>query len=175
MKISFLVYLFLKHLPATDNSCSASVIIRKIRSSMGKYLFDSCGKNINIEKGANFGTGKGIIIGNNSGLGINCKIRGPLEIGDDVMMGPEVVILTLNHNTKRTDIAMRVQGSTEPQKVIIGSDVWIGTRVIILPGVTIGRGSILAAGAVITKDVPEFTVVGGCPAKIIKCRKQVKS
>ena len=80
-------------------------------------------------------------------------------------------IITVNHNTERIDIPMREQGSLPPQKVTICDDVWIGARVIILPGVTIGKGSIIAAGAVVTKNVPEYAVVGGVPAKVIKYRK----
>lgn len=112
----------------------------------------------------------GIVIGNNSGLGINCKVRGPLTIGDDVMMGPDVMIFVSNHQTSRTDIPMRGQGSTSRKRVIIEDDVWIGARVIILPGVKIGKGSIIGAGAVVTKDVPQYSVVAGNPAKIIKSR-----
>lgn len=63
------------------------------------------------------------------------------------------------------------QGSLPKQKVTIGNDVWIGTRVVILPGVHIGNGSIIAAGAVVSKDVPKYAVVGGVPAKVIKYRK----
>ena len=167
----FLYLVFLKHLPATDNRYIFSKLIRKIRSSVALYLFDSCGSNINIEKDADFGSGQGISIGDNSGLGINCRVRGPLTIGNDVMMGPDVVIMTNSHNFDRIDIPMNVQGSAIPKKVIIGNDVWIGTRVIILPGVTIGNGAIIGAGAVVTKDIPDMAIVGGCPAKIIRYRK----
>ena len=66
---------------------------------------------------------------------------------------------------------MNQQWSLPKQKVIIGDDVWIGTRVIILPGVRVGTGSIIGAGAVVTKDVPDYAIVGGVPAKIIKFRK----
>lgn len=142
-----------------------------MRSYVGKHLFDRCGMNINIEKGADFGSGDGISIGNNSGLGINCKVRGPLEIGDNVMMGPDVVIMTNSHNFERIDIPMNIQGSAVPKRVVIGNDVWIGTRVIILPGVEIGDGAIIGAGAVVTKNIPSMAVVGGCPAKVIKYRK----
>lgn len=75
-----LYYGFVQHLPATDNSMSIFRIIRRLRGSVGRGILEKCGKNVNIEKGANFGTGGGISIGNNSGLGINCKVRGPLEI-----------------------------------------------------------------------------------------------
>lgn len=171
MAVNIYIYIYIyKHLPATDRGVKLFKLIRRLRSSVGKKLFDKCGKNINIEKGADFGTGRGISVGDNSGLGINCKVRGPLDIGDNVMMGPDVIILTNSHNFGRTDIPMNVQGHTVPKKVKIGSDVWIGTRVIILPGVTVGNGSIIGAGAVVTKDVPNMAVVGGCPAKIIKYR-----
>lgn len=166
----FLYVFFLKHLPATDNGYPVSMIIKKMRSFVGKHLFDKCGTNINIEKVADFGSGKGISLGSNSGLGINCKVRGPLEIGDNVMMGPDVVIMTNSHNFERIDIPMNIQGSAVPKRVVIGNDVWIGTRVIILPGVTIGNGAIIGAGAVVTKDVPDMAVAGGCPAKVIKYR-----
>lgn len=166
-------YSFLQYLPATDNAYKIFSLIRKLRSCIGAFVFDFSGNNINIEKGANFGTGNGIRIGSNSGLGIRCKVRGPLEIGNDVMMGPDVIIFTSNHETSRTDIPMRGQGSTVPQKVIIHDDVWIGARVIILPGVTVGKGAILAAGAIVSKDVPEYSIVGGVPAKVLKYRKKI--
>ena len=79
--------------------------------------------------------------------------------------------MTSSHNVESTFLPMNQQGSLPKQKVIIGDDVWIGTRVIILPGVRVGTGSIIGAGAVVTKDVPDYAIVGGVPAKIIKFRK----
>ena len=113
--------------------------------------------------------GGGIIIGDGSGLGVNCLVHGPLEIGNKVMMGPDVVILTHTHNIDRTDIPMGDQGS-RVSKVTIGNDVWIGMRTIIMPGVKIGNGAVIGAGAVVTKDVPDYAIVGGVPAKVIKYR-----
>lgn len=161
-------YIILRYLPATDNRFL--FVIRKIRSFVGRYIFASCGKNINIERMADFGSGADISIGNNSGLGINCKVRGPLTIGDNVMMGPDVIILTSTHDFARTDITIRAQGGSI-QRVEIGDDVWIGTRSIIISGVKIGRGVIIGAGAVVTKDIPDYAIVGGVPAKILKMRK----
>ncbi len=87
------------------------------------------------------------------------------------MMGPDVVIFTMNHRADRTDIHMGAQGMTEKRKVIIGNDVWIGQRVMIMPGVTIGDGCIIAAGAVVTKDIPPYSIAGGVPARVLKSRK----
>ena len=86
-------------------------------------------------------------------------------------MAPECMIYTKNHSIERTDIPMNLQGETLEKPVVISNDVWIGARVIILPGVNIGEGSVLGAGCVVTRDVPPYTVVGGVPAKVIKQRK----
>ncbi len=86
------------------------------------------------------------------------------------MMGPEVIVLTQHHKFDRLDIPMRQQGHKPYEPVIIGDDVWIGIRAIILPGVKIGKGAIIGAGAVVTKDVPEYAIVGGVPARVIKLR-----
>jgi maltose O-acetyltransferase len=168
----FLYYVFARYLPATNNGLKLSKLIQRIRRASARNAFDYCGKNVNIERKADFGKGTGIRIGDSSGLGVNCSVRGPLDMGANIMMGPDVTILTSIHNTVSTDIPMNQQGFLPNQKVTIGDDVWIGTRVIILPGVNIGKGSIIGAGAVVTKDVPEYAVVAGVPAKVIKYRKQ---
>ena len=172
--VCLIIYkLLLVWLPSTNNSLVISKIIRWIRSTIAANCFDKYGKNINIEKGADFGNGKGIQIGSNSGIGVNCSVRGPLEMGDNIMMGPNVCILTSRHNTSRTDTPMCLQGHLPKSKVTIGDDVWIGTNVIIMPGVKIGTGVIIGAGAVVTKDIPDYAVIAGVPAKIIKYRKQI--
>jgi maltose O-acetyltransferase len=161
-------YGLLQFLPATNNRYFAAV--RFIRSAAGKLCMDSAGTNINIEHGAHFGTGAGIVMGNNSGLGVDCDVRGPLTLGDDVMMAPEVIILTGSHRHDRTDIPMRLQGSLKEKGVVIGNDVWIGSRAIILPGVRIGTGVIVGAGAVVTKDVPDYAIAVGNPARVVRTR-----
>lgn len=171
-KISHIILLALyygvaKHLPNSQHR--GTKWCRYIRRAICKPLFDKCGRGLNVEKGANFGTGSDIIIGNNSGIGANAQIRGKLSIGDNVLMGPDVVILTTNHRFDRLDIPIGKQGSID-EPVTIGNDVWIGQRAMIMPGVSIGNGCIIAAGAVVTKDVPDYAIVGGVPAKIIKYR-----
>lgn len=165
-KIIFILYtVFVSWLPESRHSKFAMWF----RRFFAKGVLDKCGKNVNIVRKAKFSPG--ISIGDNSGIGISCEVSGPVTIGNDVMMGPEVVIYTRNHKTDRTDIPMNQQGFNEYQEVVIGNDVWIGRRVIILPGVTIGDGSIIGAGAVVTKDIPPYSVAGGVPAKVIKSRK----
>ena len=85
-------------------------------------------------------------------------------------MGTDVTIITRNHRFDRTDIPMMEQGFEEERPVYIGNDVWIGDRVLILPGVHIGDGSIIAAGAVVTKDVPLYSIAAGVPARKIRDR-----
>ncbi len=159
---------FAKKLPDSGNAILGN-ISKKIRNYLYRKLTGSKGKNINIQKGCYFD--RNVFLGNNSGIGCNSFIQGPTVIGDNVMMGPDVIIYTANHEFKNTDIPMIEQGFQERKKVSIESDVWIGARVIILPGVHIGKGSIIGAGAVVTKNVEEYSVVGGVPAKVIKKRK----
>ncbi len=85
------------------------------------------------------------------------------------MLGPNVSIITANHTFDARDTAVRVQPQSE-RDVHIGEDVWIGANAVILPGVTIGNGAIVAAGAVVNRDVDAFTVVGGVPARVIGTR-----
>ena len=143
---------------------------RIIRYHICKHIFKKCGKNVNIEKGANFGSGFGIEIGDNSGIGINAVIPSNTIIGNDVMMAPNCFILQVNHKTDRTDIPMRLQGSTSPKQTIIEDDVWIGRNVTITPGRHIAKGSIVAACCVLTKDFPEYSIIGGNPGKLIRSR-----
>ncbi|WHH58381.1 DapH/DapD/GlmU-related protein [Petroclostridium sp. X23] len=165
-----LYYFIARHLPASDSAYSLGA--KRIRRMLCKRIFDDVAPGVNIEHGVFFGGGAGISIGTNSGLGLNCRVQGPVSIGDNVMMGPDVLIYTRNHRIDRTDIPMIKQGDTEPRPVMIGDDVWIGARAVILPGVTIGRGAVVAAGAIVTKSVAPYTIVGGNPARKIKSRKE---
>lgn len=146
-----------------------SQLARKLRAWFAGKILYSCGKNVNIEKGATFGSS--VKLGDNSGLGYCCELQGDVTIGNDVMMAPRVRIYTINHRTDDIYTLMRLQGNEPESPVRIGDDCWIGDGVIILPGVKIGSHSIVAAGAVVTKDFPDYSVVGGVPAKLIKVRK----
>lgn len=165
--ISYIFYaLVAKHMPGSNSIISFGS--KRIRAICAKGMLNQVGKNINIERGAQFSTK--VEIGDNSGIGLNCFISGKTLIGKNVMMAPEVYIYTFNHSFGRTDIPMCEQGRDEEEPVIIEDDVWIGSRTTILPGVKIGRGSIIGAMSVVTKNVEAYTVVAGNPAKTIKSR-----
>ncbi len=117
----------------------------------------------NADYGQNIKVGKNVFI--NSGCCF--QDQGGIEIGDDVLIGQQVVIATLNH-----DLNPKKRANMLPAPVRIGNGVWVGAHATILSGVTIGDGAVIAAGAVVTKDVPENTVVGGVPAKLIKTIKE---
>jgi len=142
----------------------------KLNRFIVKYIFHQCGSNVNIRPHVYFSTGCQITIGDNSMIGERSIIGSGanVHIGDNVLMGPEVLIYTGNHGTKLGTL-MKLQPVIF-EDVYIGDDVWIGARCIILPGVRISNGAVIAAGSVVTKDVPENTIVGGVPAKPIKTR-----
>lgn len=142
---------------------------RKFRQFCAKLILgDNCGKWVNIERNVIFGSG--MKIGNGSGIGEHSRIPSEVVIGDNVMMGQEVLMFTSNHNYERLDVPMGAQGSSEVKPIIIGNDVWIGARAIMLPGVHIGNGCIIGAGSVVTKSVPDYEVWAGNPAHFIKSR-----
>jgi maltose O-acetyltransferase len=144
---------------------------RKLRYIACRPLFDRCGQNVNIESRAYFGSGRHISVGDNSGIGVNSYILGPVSIGKNIMMGQDVMIFGMDHESSRTDIPMTDQGFQPEKQVTIGDDVFIGARVIILPGVSIGSGVIIGAGSVVTNDIPDWAVAVGNPARVVRYRK----
>lgn len=143
---------------------------KQFRAFLCRHIFRYCGKDVNIERRANFGSGLDIELGDESGIGINCSIPSNTVIGKFVMMGSNCVILPHNHNFNRTDIPMCHQGLAPKLQTIIEDDVWIGRDVLMTPGRVIKKGSIIAGGCVLCKNFPEYSVVGGNPSKLIKSR-----
>lgn len=113
-----------------------------------------------------------IAIGDRSAITNWCVIdgRGGLTIGDDVMIGFESIVLTSTHRSESLSAPMREQGLYQAP-VTIGDDVWIGCRTVIVPGVTIGSHAIVGAGSVVTKDIPEWGVAAGVPARVLRDRR----
>ena len=157
-----------KHLPLSDGHFSFGA--KKLRRSCAKLILPHCGKNVNIEHGAKFAWD--LSIGDNSGVGVNALLSPQITIGNDVMMGPECMMFTSNHGIGRRDIPMWQQESSPTRPIVIGNDVWIGARVIILPGVHVGDGSIIGAGSIVTHDVPPYGIVAGNPARLIRMREE---
>lgn len=137
---------------------------KKFRYFCAKRIVEQIGYGCNIEKGATLQNS--VKIGNNSGIGVNCMVGPEVTIGNGVMMGPDCLIYTHNHKFDKN--LLKYKGDTKIKPVYIGDNVWIGARCIILPGVKVGKGSTIGAGSIVTKDVPEFTVVAGNPAKVVK-------
>ena len=147
---------------------SIGKISKLIRGFCGKCILEKCGENVNIYPKASFSSH--VELGHNSDIGYKARLNGKVIIGNDVIMGPEVLMYTQNHRADRIDVPIKYQGTTEEKPIIVEDGCWICARAILLPGVTIGKHSIIAANSVVTKSVPAYSVVGGCPAKVIKKR-----
>lgn len=162
----YFYYFFARPLPISEHSR----IARWMRATLGGASLRRHGKHINIEKGATFR--ETCELGDYSGIGINCELNGTVVIGNNVNMGPECIFYTTNHRHDRTDIVMQKQGFTQEKPIYVGNDVWFCRRAMVMPGVCIGDGSIIAAGAVVTKNVPEYTIVAGNPAVVVRNRRK---
>ena len=145
-----------------------SVIHRSARMDTPPYRIFSLGDYSVIESFACINNAVGdVMIGNHTRIGLHNTIIGPVEIGSHVNLAQGITVTALNHNFDDTQKRIDEQGvSTNP--VTIEDDVWIGANAVILPGVTIGNHCVVAAGAVVTKDVPPHSLVAGVPAKVIK-------
>ena len=174
-KLSLLIYYVLaRYLPKSTVPFFGK-ISSGIRAHLCKDIFSGTCTNLNVEQGAYFGNGRNFQVGDNVGIGKNfishsrtVTIKGPLMMGEDVLFQGG------SHGFDRTDIPIGAvgQNNVETTPLLIDGDVWIGSRAIILPGCKrIGHGAIIGAGAVVTKDVPDWAIVGGNPARILKMRK----
>ena len=145
-----------------------SVIHRSARMDTPPYRKFCLGNYSVVESFACINNAVGdVVIGDHTRIGLHNTIIGPVRIGSHVNLAQGITVTALNHNFKDSDKRIDEQGvSTNP--VTIGNDIWIGANAVILPGVTIGDHSVVAAGAVVTKDVPPHSLVAGVPAKVIK-------
>lgn len=145
-----------------------SVIHRSARMDTPPYRLFSLGEYSVIESFACINNAVGdVIIGDHTRIGLHNTIIGPVEIGNNVNLAQGITVTALNHNFSDTNKRIDEQGvSTNP--VTIEDDVWVGANAVILPGVTIGEHCVVAAGAIVTKDVSPHSLVAGVPAKVIK-------
>ncbi|MCR5809455.1 MAG: acyltransferase [Clostridiales bacterium] len=155
-----------KRMPMSGSKISFGA--RRFRQFCAHLILDDCGKWVNIDKGVTFATD--IKLGEGSGIGANCSIPTGVSIGDHVMMGIDILMFTNEHRHDDITVPMGLQGRTEVQPIVIEDDVWIGSRSLIMKGIRIGHGAIIAAGSVVTKDVPPYEIWGGNPARFLKSR-----
>lgn len=122
-----------------------------------------------FEPNVYIGNGRKVSIGRDCHINEHVFIQGA-SIGDYVMLAPYVSILSKSHIFGDTSTPMVLQGDSEERPPTIEDDVWVGRNVVVMPGVRIGRGSIVGAGAVVAKDVAPYSIVGGVPARLIRMR-----
>lgn len=145
-----------------------SVIHRSVRMDTPPYRRFSLGKNSVIESFSCINNAVGdVLIGDYTRIGMHNTVIGPVTIGNHVNLAQGITITALNHNFTDKEKRIDEQGIST-SAVNIGDDIWIGANAVILPGVTIGHHAVIAAGAVVNKDVPAHTLVAGVPAKVIK-------
>ena len=144
-----------------------------------KFKKSNCGENVYIDSSVEIYGSENMKIGNDVHIQFGCKFfadaLGGIKIGDGCILAHEVQIMTRNHNYDSEDLKMIPYDQRYIEKpVSIGEYCWIGARVTILPGVSIGKGAVIAAGGVVTKDVPDYAVCGGNPARVLKYRNKEK-
>jgi len=152
-------------------------VVKKVLALIYRSRFASCGKNLSFDPLGVYSY-ETISVGDNVNLGhrpILMASRSKIVIGNDVMFGPEVTIRGGNHRIDVVGKPMMAVQDSEKQPdddlgVVIENDVWVGTRAIILAGVTVGRGAVVAAGAVVTRSVEPYAIVAGNPARLIRKR-----
>lgn len=147
--------------------------IRKLRMLYFQAALASLGPGSKIAGGVRIDHPENVWLGQGCFVGERCILYGydKITIGDNVLIAPDVLMITRNHVFSDIAVPIREQGYRQAP-ITIEDGVWIGFRAIVLPGITIGRGAIIAAGAVVTNDVPAYAIAGGVPARLIKRREQ---
>lgn len=167
--VCYLLYIsFAKYLPIRLGPIGR--LSRKIRFYLCRPLFLRTEGQFNIGRGVDFDNGANIILKDHANIGSYASLggggRATITIGSHVMMGKDCIILCQNHFDSATGYAGK-----EGKDVVVDDYAWLGHRVTILPGVTIGKHAIIGAGAVVPKDIPPYAVAVGNPARVVKFRK----
>lgn len=167
-----LYYGFAKHLPKSTMPVVGKIAMH-LRNKCAHHLFAECTGFVNLEKGAYIGNGSRFHVMGDAGIGKNfCSHNRIITIQPGLMMGEDVLFLGGGHSFANSDEPIGSAPDLPPAPLAICGDVWIGSRAIVAPGCKrIGAHSIIGAGAVVTHDVPDYAIVAGNPARIIKMRK----
>lgn len=152
-----------------ESNSSINLGQKKFRQLAIKRLVIKSGENINVGKKLRI-TWKQVAIGDNSGIGSYSKIEGAI-IGNNVLMGQYCCVYNKNHEFSDSNELIINQGYTSVETCVISDDVWIGDNVTILPGIKVGRGCVIGCCSVVTKNLPDYSVVAGNPARILRYRK----
>lgn len=163
----FIYIVFFRHTP--EDYRPYSLFFPAIRRFLVTKYLRECGINLRVKSNADISPKSEV--GDNSELGTRCMIQSHCSIGSNVIMGPDIKIYSRNHRYSRLDTPIQYQGKKQ-YNTVVGDDVWIGANVIILAGVEVGNHVIIGAGSVVTKDVSDYAIVGGNPAKVIKYRNE---
>lgn len=160
------------------------IILKKIRNIIkfylkidqygllkNKYFNLSIGKNVDINPMRQVEFGSNVLISKNTSITTSLSHDSKITIGNDVMIAHNVLIIGGNHKISDINIPMRLQGEGKQGSIVIEDDVWIGAGVIVLTGIRIGKGSVIGAGSVVTKNIPRYSVAVGNPAKVVKTRE----
>ena len=154
--------------PLYQHRGRGSKIYNSVRMDTPPYRRFSIGRQSVVESFSCINNAVGdVVIGDHTRIGLHNTIIGPVSIGSHVNLAQGITVTALNHNFSEPNKRIDEQG-VSTQEIVINDDVWIGANAVILPGVTIGSHCVVAAGAVVTKDVPPHSLVAGVPAKIIK-------
>jgi acetyltransferase-like isoleucine patch superfamily enzyme len=147
---------------------NGSIIRRTSRLDVLPFNQFNVGRNSTIEDFTTINNGVGdVLIGDNTLIGIGNVIIGPVRVGNNVIIAQHVVISGLNHDYESVDLPISAQPINKRQ-IYIDDDCWIGANVVITSGVRIGKHCVIAAGSIVTRDVPQFSIAAGNPARIIK-------
>ena len=159
--------------PLYQHRAFSAKIYGSVRMDTPPYRRFSIGKRSVVESFSCINNAVGdVVIGDYTRIGLHCTVIGPVTIGNHVNLAQGITVSALNHNFEDMRLRIDEQG-VNTSEIIIDDDVWIGANAVITAGVHIGRHSVVAAGAVVTKDVPEYSVVGGVPAKVIRTIRQI--
>lgn len=144
--------------------------LRRIRMALRRFRYRARNVHPTSYLGKNCAIHPSLRMGPYGYVGPRAVVPSGVTMGNYVMIGPELLITGADHRFDEPGVAVIFSGRPDPEDCVIEDDVWIGARVTVLKGVRIGRGSVIAAGAVVTRDVPPYTIMGGVPARPIRQR-----
>lgn len=144
--------------------------LRRIRVALQRIRYRARNVHPTSYLGKNCAIHPSLRMGAYGYIGPRAVVPSGVTMGNYVMIGPELLITGADHRFDRPGVAVIFSGRPNPEDCVIEDDVWIGSRVTVLKGVRIGRGAVIAAGAVVTRDVPPYAIVGGVPARQIRQR-----